>query len=638
MKKILILVALVMVGLAGYALWPKSSMAPGGAELQWVEANGLRVGVGLMAAAPQVGDNQLAVAVERADGTPVADASVSAYGEMPAMGAMPSMRAPAELSPVGDGHWKGALDLPMRGEWPLTVEVQADGGASARLSFDMATGRSGLQLAGGGRPAAMSMASESMDDMTVAGPYRIDVSLPGGTPTTGDNRLRIELHSVDGEPVTDAEVRAVAQMPEMPGMGAVEVTDFRHTGGGVYEGTLSLSMAGDWVLAVDAETSAHGHGDRVLALTTGAAGLSPVSATPEGIAHYTCPMHSSVRSPEQGSCPICGMQLQPVTLADQKSGSISLDTDRRQLIGVTTAKAEWKLHWRQVRAVGEVMVDESRLADVSLKFDGWIGELRADTTGASVRQGETLFTVYGPDLLAAQEEYLEAVRRNPSGALARAARSRLRLLDMPDELIREIARKGAAMEYVPIRSPIDGVVIDKPVVAGSAMRASSRLLRIADLSTVWVEAEVYEQDLDWVRVGMPATVRFPNLPGEELEATVDFVYPTLDGMSRTGRVRLALPNADGRLKPEMYAEVRLVARFGRRLVVPEEAVIFAGDTRVVFVDAGDGRLEPRRVRIGLRSDDAIEILDGVAAGESVGTSGNFLIASETRLKTGIKQW
>ena len=332
------------------------------------------------------------------------------------------------------------------------------------------------------------------------------------------------------------------------------------------------------------------------------------------------------------------MQLQPVTLTDQKSGSISLDTARRQLIGVTTAKAEWKLHWREVRAVGEVMVDESRMADVSLKFDGWIGELRANTTGAPVRQGETLFTVYGPDLLAAQEEYLEAVRRNPSGALARAARSRLRLLDMPDELIREIARKGQAMEYVPIRSPIDGVVIDKPVVAGSAMRASSRLLRIADLSTVWVEAEVYEQDLDWVREGTPATVRFPNLPGEALEATVDFVYPTLDGMSRTGRVRLALPNADGRLKPEMYAEVRLVARFGRRLVVPEEAVIFAGDTRVVFVDAGDGRLEPRRVRIGLRSDDAIEILDGVAAGESVVTSGNFLIASETRLKTGIKQW
>ena len=309
------------------------------------------------------------------------------------------------------------------------------------------------------------------------------------------------------------------------------------------------------------------------------------------------------------------MQLQPVTLTDQKSGSISLDTARRQLIGVTTAKAEWKLHWREVRAVGEVMVDESRMADVSLKFDGWIGELRANTTGAPVRQGETLFTVYGPDLLAAQEEYLEAVRRNPSGALARAARSRLRLLDMPDELIREIARKGQAMEYVPIRSPIDGVVIDKPVVAGSAMRASSRLLRIADLSTVWVEAEVYEQDLDWVREGTPATVRFPNLPGEALEATVDFVYPTLDGMSRTGRVRLALPNADGRLKPEMYAELRLVARFGRRLVVPEEAVIFAGDTRVVFVDAGDGRLEPRRVRIGLRSDDAIEILDGVAAGE-----------------------
>ena len=142
-------------------------------------------------------------------------------------------------------------------------------------------------------------AAADIADDTVAGPFRIRVSLPDGTPTTGDNRLRIELKTLAGEVVTDAAIRAVAQMPEMPGMGAVEVADLSHAGDGVYEGTLSLTIAGDWVLAVDAETEAQGHGDRVLALTTGAAGLSPVSATPEGIAHYTCPMHFSVRSPEQ---------------------------------------------------------------------------------------------------------------------------------------------------------------------------------------------------------------------------------------------------------------------------------------------------------------------------------------------------
>ena len=487
-------------------------------------------------------------------------------------------------------------------------------------------------------PGAAEGAAGNKTDASVAGPFRIAVSLPDGAAEPGSNRLRIELRSADGDVVEGVALRAVAQMPGMPAMGVVEVDDLRTEGGGIYEGTLNLSMAGEWVLAVDAESEGLGHGDRVLALTTRQVGLRAVSSTPEGIAHYTCPMHPSVKSPEQGSCPICGMTLQPVTEAELQSGSIRIDAARRQLIGVTTAPAEWKLHWREIRVVGEVRADESRMADVSLKFDGWIGERHADTIGKPVNRGETLFTVYGPDLLAAQEEYLEAVRRNPAGALARAARSRLRLLDMPDELIREIARTGRAMEYVPIRAPISGVIIDKPVVAGSAMRAGSGLLRIADLSTVWVEAEIYEQDLDWVRAGMPATVRFPNRPGEAVDATVDFVYPTLDGMSRTGRVRLSLSNADGLLMPEMYAEVRLVARFGRRLVVPEEAVIFAGDTRVLFVDVGDGRLEPRRVTIGRRSDDAIEILEGIEAGESVVTSGNFLIASETRLKAGIKQW
>jgi Cu(I)/Ag(I) efflux system membrane fusion protein len=322
------------------------------------------------------------------------------------------------------------------------------------------------------------------------------------------------------------------------------------------------------------------------------------------------------------------------------ANAIMVDSRRRQLIGVETGEVAHQDLTRIIRAVGQVIYDETRLSDVSLRFNGWIGELKADYVGKHVKKGDVLFTVYGPELLAAQREYLEVLRSRSgqSNELIDAARKRLLLFDMTPSQIEELEERGEPVDYVPILAPRSGTVVEKNVVAGTANPAGTTLMRIADLSQVWVEAEVYEGEVPLVKQGMPAVVTLPYLPGKVFEVKVDYVYPYLEGMTRTGRIRLTLNNPDGVLKPDMYAEVKLKADLGRRVVVPEEAVLFAGESRIVFEDFGSGRLAPRRVRTGLRSEGYIEILDGLEPGDKVVTSGNFLIASETRLKTGLEQW
>jgi Cu(I)/Ag(I) efflux system membrane fusion protein len=204
--------------------------------------------------------------------------------------------------------------------------------------------------------------------------------------------------------------------------------------------------------------------------------------------------------------------------------------------------------------------------------------------------------------------------------------------------IEALERRGTPQDYVPIYAPRGGTLIERNIADGSAARLGETLLTIADLSRVWIEAEVFEADLEQVAAGMPASVTLPYLPGRNYPATVDYVYPWLDGDSRTGRIRLSLDNPDGELKPEMYAEVSLKAQLGRRLSVPEEAIIVAGDSRVVFVDLGGGRLKPVKIEAGRNAQGFVEVLDGLTPGDTVVTSGNFLIAAETRLKAGIDQW
>ena len=368
----------------------------------------------------------------------------------------------------------------------------------------------------------------------------------------------------------------------------------------------------------------------------------------EDVSHYTCPMHPSVRSAVPGRCPICGMDLTPVSRRDADSGAITLDASRRQTIGVETAPVERRSLDVTVRAVGRVVYDETRLTDVSLKLGGWIGELYANSQGQFVRQGEPLFTVYSPDLYAAQSELLAAAVSQTAARetavparvdyLVDASRRRLRLWDLSEAQIDQILRRGRALEYVPILSPISGYVIEKNVVRGGSIEPGARLFRIAELDRVWVEAEIYESDLGLVMVGDTVVVKLPYVRGRTFSGTIAFVYPYLDQGARTGRVRVSLENPDLELKPDMYADVEIEKSLGDRLVIAHDAVLAAGRRSFVFVDLGEGRLQPRAIEVGRRAGEWVEVLDGLAVGEVVVTSGNFLVAAESRLRLDMEHW
>jgi len=319
-------------------------------------------------------------------------------------------------------------------------------------------------------------------------------------------------------------------------------------------------------------------------------------------------------------------------------GTVRVDPARRQLIGITTGRVKQKKLRVTIRAAGRVTYDETRLRDVALKFDGWIGELYANAIGKSVKKGEPLFTVYSPELLTAQQEYLEVLKRGAGGRMSDAARRRLRLWGISEAQIKTLERRGKAQEYVPILAPASGVVIEKEIVAGSAFHAGQQLLRIADLSQVWVEAQVYDYELPLIKHGMKAKVVLPELQDREYPTKVDFIYPFMEGDTHTARVRVVLDNSDGFLRPEMYAQLHLKAKLGKRLVVPESAVLYSGRNRIVFLDLGDGRLAPRKIKTGQRNRKWIEVLEGLEAGDTVVTSGTFLIAAESKLKAGVESW
>jgi membrane fusion protein, copper/silver efflux system len=378
------------------------------------------------------------------------------------------------------------------------------------------------------------------------------------------------------------------------------------------------------------------------------AGEAPAPDPEDAIAYYTCPMHNSVHSGEPGQCPICGMNLVPVLEEEASTGIVEVDTRRWQTIGVRTGRVMRRPIELEVRAVGRVAVDETRLAEVSVKYPGWIGRLDVNRPGQAVRRGETLFTLYSPDLYATQGELLAALASQraarqtqaPERAdyLVEAARQRLRLWDLSENEIEAIAAAGEPTQYLPIVAPVSGYVVEKNVVEGAAVEPGRPLFRIAGLDRVWVEAEIYESDLSLVAVGQAARITLPYDPAAHFEGKVAFVYPYLDPTARTGRVRVELANPGLALKPEMYTDVAIAIDRGERLVVPESAVLYAGSRRLVFVDLGGGRLEPRPVELGVRSEDFIEVLSGLEMGQSVVTSGTFLIAAESRLKSAAEQW
>jgi Cu(I)/Ag(I) efflux system membrane fusion protein/cobalt-zinc-cadmium efflux system membrane fusion protein len=354
---------------------------------------------------------------------------------------------------------------------------------------------------------------------------------------------------------------------------------------------------------------------------------------------------SAPAAPMTGSAP-------PAVAADAQPPPrvpVTLDARRQQLIGVRTAKAVRVMVTPEVRAVGTVRPDETRQTEVNVKADGWIRDLRADFTGRPVRQGETLFTLYSPDLIATQEEYLLAIRgqtqaiagqvpelRDYSTRLVDAARERLRRWDLGEAEIQELEQRGAAFETVPVRSPASGVIVEKTAIEGMHVTPGQTLFRIADLSVVWVEADVYERDVAAVRVGQAATVTLDAYPGQRFAGRATYIYPFVEEQTRTIKVRFQFPNPRGVLKPGMYANVELATPASSALSVPADAVLDSGREQVVFVALGDGYFEPRRVRLGRRVGATVEITEGLKEGEDVATGATFFLDSESQLQAVIR--
>jgi membrane fusion protein, copper/silver efflux system len=331
--------------------------------------------------------------------------------------------------------------------------------------------------------------------------------------------------------------------------------------------------------------------------------------------------------------------------------SVSLDTRRQQLIGVRTVRVERATMAPEIRAAGTVAYDETRQVEVNTRVDGWIRDLYADYTGRAVRRGEPLFTLYSPDLIAEQNDYLLALRgrskwqgADPGGLseyadrLAAAARERLMRLEMTDAEIDDVARTGRPVETVTFRSPADGVIVEKAALRGMRVMTGQMLYRLADLSTVWVEGEVYERDLPLVRTGVGASVSVEAYPNRMFAGRISYIYPQVTQETRTVRVRIVLANPDRLLKPNMLATVLLQPSPSRALVVPADALVDTGTQQLVFVAEDEGRFTPREVRVGRRTPTQIELLSGVKEGDQVAASATFFLDSESQLRGALQNY
>jgi len=411
---------------------------------------------------------------------------------------------------------------------------------------------------------------------------------------------------------------------------------------------------------------------------------------PEKKALYRCPMHPTYTSDKPGSCAICGMDLVPVEKEEQatppaakkkimyrstmnpnevsdkpgkdsmgmemvpfeveESGAVTevggriqvkISPERQQLIGIKTAPVKAQAIHKLIRAVGRVDYAEPNISIVNLKFDGWIEKLYVNSTGRAVRKGEPLFDIYSPELVSAEKEYLIALKAGATlgdaSSILKSAREKLRLWDVTDRQVEELGRTGEFKKTVTVYSPGSGIVIEKNVIQGQKVMAGENLFKIADLSSVWILGEIYEYELPFIKRGQEAKVSLSYYPGEAFSGRITYIYPYLKPETRTNQVRIEVGNPGLKFKPEMFANLEIHVDYGTRLTVPADAVLDAGDTKIVFVAKGDGYFEPREVKLGVKGQDVYEVLGGLSDGENVVTSANFLIDSESSLKAALSR-
>ncbi len=405
------------------------------------------------------------------------------------------------------------------------------------------------------------------------------------------------------------------------------------------------------------------------------------------IQYWTCAMHPSVRLEEPGQCPICGMELVPVEneqavmgnkesmkdgmnmndmrdhsghymgmmskSADGNGGSpeFYVDLERQQLIGLKTENVAVRPLDKTIRTVGKVELDETKIEHVHSKVSGWIDKVFVDFTWKHVKKGDPLFSIYSPELVSTQQEYLLALKSKDmlsyskyddiSGgatSLAEVTRRRLELWDISEGQIRELERTGKVKKSLVIYSPITGHVSQKNAFENMYVDPQTIIFTIADHSTAWVNADIYEDEISLVKVGQQATMTIKSLPGERFAGRVTFIWPHLMQKTRTTKARLEFPNPDLKLLPEMFTNVEIKVPSGDGLTVPVSAVLRTGRQDIAFVDKGDGKLEIRKVILGHKAGEYFEVLKGLKEGESVVTSANFLIDSESKIKSAVATW
>lgn len=354
--------------------------------------------------------------------------------------------------------------------------------------------------------------------------------------------------------------------------------------------------------------------------------------------------------------------------AVQEAPQVEITPELQQRIGVKTVKAIVKPIQKTIRTVGRIEIDERNQATVNTKIEGWIEKLYVDYTGRYVKKGEPLAEIYSPELLATQQEFintkkwvgkqtiptpqeghnhgakaetpepasvLKQMLEKDAAATLEAARQRLRLWDMSKAQIKKIEETGQPVRTITLYSPVSGYITQKMAIQGMKVMPGEKLFDVADLSHVWIVADIYEYELSAVRVGQPVKITLSYFPGREWASTIDYIYPTLSAETRTAKIRLTLPNPRGELKPQMFTNVEIRINLGKKLTIPDSAVIDTGKGQVVYVDRGNGFFEPREIQTGLRADGAVEVLRGLKTGEKVASSANFLIDSEAQLK-GVK--
>ena len=388
---------------------------------------------------------------------------------------------------------------------------------------------------------------------------------------------------------------------------------------------------------------------------------------------WTCGMHPNVITEEPGQCPICGMNLTPVKNAaeaetqavtehamDEQSApaapspgaSIVIDPATIQNIGVQTAAVQERPLTRSIRTVGHLDYNEEMFSRVNVKYPGWIEKLYVNETGQPVAEGDPMLDIYSPELVAAQEEYLLAFQNvknlenstfetitKGAKSLLEASRRRLLYWDVTEAQIQELEERGAIARTLTIYAPSKGIVVERMAELGMRVTPGMDMYRMADLSSIWAFAHVYDGDAPWLSPGLTAEMDLPYNPGKVYRGTIDYIYPYLDRASRDIKIRLVFPNRDLELKPQMYANIRLSARSDRSvLVIPGSAVIHSGERNVVFVALDGGKFEPREVTLGMEGRRGyVEAMSGVSAGERVVTSAQFLIDSESRLQEAIQK-